>query len=135
MATDVKDDQAQSVTSLVSGIVEDAQELLKQQFELFKHELRSDFSKVKTAAQVLAVGGGVGLVGCILLGVTLGLLLQAIAPELPLWAAFAIVTAVFLVIAGALVAIGLGKLNSVNPLPDQTAEALKENVQWITKPK
>jgi hypothetical protein len=114
--------------------VEDAQELLKQQFELFKHELRSDFIQVKTAAQVLAVGAGVGLVGCFLLGITLSLALQA-ATEMSWWAAFAIITAFFVIGAGVLIAIGLGKLNSVNPLPDQTAEALKENVQWITKPK
>jgi F0F1-type ATP synthase assembly protein I len=135
MATDVKNDQASSVTSLVSGIVEDAQELLKQQFELFKRELHADARKFATALAAFGIAACVGLISTLLLGITLSLLLNYVAPALPLWAAFAIVTAVFLICGGGLCVAGWAKLRSINPLSDQTAETLKENVQWIMKPK
>ena len=45
MATDLKSTQEPSVTALVTGIISDAEELFKQQFELFKHEVRDDFRK------------------------------------------------------------------------------------------
>lgn len=135
MATDVREDRAPSVTGLTSGIIDDVQELLKQQFELFKHELRDDMRKLKVAALALATGAGLGLMGFFLLGLTLGLLLNALIPALPLWGAFAIVTAVFFISAGALCALGVFKLNSIDPMHNETAQALKENVQWVTKPK
>jgi uncharacterized membrane protein YqjE len=135
MATDVKDQNGASVTSLVSGIVEDAQDLLKQQFELFKHELRADVRKVKEGTLLLGVAGGIALVGSLLIGITASLLLQEIFPSLHLWVAFAIVSAAFLLGGGILCAAGLAKFNSIDPLQDETAETLKENVQWITKPK
>ena len=36
-----------TVTSLLSGIVNDAQELIKQQLDLFKHELKDDVKRAK----------------------------------------------------------------------------------------
>lgn len=36
-----------SVTSLLSGIVNDAQELIKQQLLLFRHELKDDVNKAR----------------------------------------------------------------------------------------
>jgi len=135
MATDVKNDNEQSVTSLVGGIVQDAQDLLKQQFELLKHEVRSDIAKLKSGFQVLAIGAGIALLGCILFSIALALGLQAAVPSLPLWACFAIVGVVFLAIGGGLLAMGSGQLHNVNPLPEETGEALKENVQWITNRK
>jgi uncharacterized membrane protein YqjE len=135
MATDLREDQAPSVTALTSGIIDDVQELLKQQFELFKHELRDDVAKIKVAALALATAAGVGFMGFFLLGITLGLALNAVVPSLPLWGCFAIVTAVFFISAGALCALGVFKLKSIDPMHDETAQALKENVQWVTKPK
>ena len=55
--------------------------------------------------------------------------------KLPLWACFGIVGLVFGVIGGALVMSGIRKFQSNNPLPDQTAQTIKENVQWIANSK
>jgi len=135
MATDVREDRAPSVTTLTTGIIDDVQELLKQQFELFRHELRDDVQKLKVAVLALATGAGLGFMGLFLLGITLGLLLNAVIPGLPLWGSFAIVTAVFFISAGALCVLGVFRLKSIDPMHDETAQALKENVQWVTKPK
>jgi hypothetical protein len=42
MATNVHSDTDVSLTSLVNGIVNDAQELMKQQFALFQAEVKED---------------------------------------------------------------------------------------------
>jgi len=135
MATDLHPDQSASVTSLVSGIVHDAQELVKQQFELLKAEVRDDFRKMREAGEMLSAGAGLALMGGILLTLTLVHLLNWLIPEMPQWAAYGIVAVVFIAGGAGLYLAGKRMLDKVNPLPEQTAEALKENVQWITKPK
>ncbi len=135
MATDLHNDQSPSVTSLVSGIVQDAQELLKQQFELLKAEVKDDMKHVLDAGEIIGLGAGLGLVGGILLTLMLVYLLNWAVPSIPLWGCFGIVGALFVVGGAACYLSGKHMLDNVNPLPEKTAEALKENVQWITQPK
>jgi hypothetical protein len=135
MATDVRagTEQPNSVTGLVSGIITDAQELFKQQVALLRHEVREDLRKTRDAS--LALGAGIGILGLgVLFFLTAAALLIARA-GLPVWAGFGIVAVVL--IAAGLVAffVGKKKFDSFNPLPAESAEALKENVQWITNPK
>ena len=47
---------------------------------------------------------------------------------------YAIAGAVVLVVGIVLTIAGMVKLCRVNPLPGKTAEGLKENFQWKTKP-
>jgi hypothetical protein len=132
MANDVHSPPEPSLTALVSGIIHDIQELLKQQVTLFRYEFRQDLRKAREAGTALAAGVAVALGGGLLLLLALPLLLSAVAPALPLWAWFAIVGA-FLTGLGALLAYaGVKKLEAANPLHDQSVEALKENVQWLT---
>jgi len=135
MATNLQSKPEPSVTSLVTGIIGDAQELFKQQFELLKHEVRDDFRKTKEAGLTLAVGGGLGLVGAILLVQMLVYLTQWLVPDLALWACFGIWGTLMFIGGVVLFLIGKTTLDSFNPLPEQSAEALKENVQWLTNPK
>lgn len=142
MATDVQHrtdaphtDEA-SMTNLVKGIIDDVQELTKQQFALLKQEVQEDFSNTAQAGTLLGVGVVTLVLGALLLCLTIPLLLEwAFRPNLPLWGAFAIVTGVVLAAGAGLFFAGLKKFQSFNPLPDRTAEALKENVQWLTNPK
>jgi len=135
MAVDVKPESDTSVTSLVGGIISDAQDLFKQQFELLKHDVREDLRKARDASQMLAIGLAFGLTGAMLLAFTLAHLLAWAAPALPLWACYGICGAVFAAIGGALSYAGIQKFETVDPLPQKSAEALKENVQWLTNPK
>jgi len=134
MATDVQNCPEPSVTSLVTGIVHDAQELCKQQVALFKHEVREDMRKTREAALALAAGVAVTAVGGLLFCWAIAFLIFE-AGGLPRWASFGIVAVVFLGLGVGLVLAGKKKFDSFNPLPDETAQALKENVQWIVKPK
>jgi len=122
------------VAPLVSGIIDDLQDLIKQNLALFKVEVREDFKKTKEAVSAMGVGAGLAAVGGLHLTLMLVFLLEWLfRPHLPLWVCFGIVGGLGAGIGLALVLRGKRKLDSFNPLPDHTAEALKENVQWITK--
>jgi hypothetical protein len=122
------------LASLVTGIVSDVQDLVKQQVAMLRQEIRNDFQKTKEAAIPLLVG----LICCFLGGIVLcfavaHLLEWACRPNLPLWACYAIVGGVIAICGGILAYVGMKKLP--NPLPDRTVAALQENVQWMTKRK
>jgi len=136
MPTDLQTgtENQQSLTSLVSGIVNDAQELMKQQLNLFKAELQADLKKTREAAVSLAVGVGIASVGGLMLCWALAYLVNW-AFNWPTWGGFLLVGGLIAVLGGILVFVGLERFRSFNPLPDQTAEALRENLEWKTKPR
>ena len=135
MADHVETVSEGSLTGLVTGIVNDAQELVKQQLALFKHEVKEDLHKTLQAAIALGIGIAVALVGGLSLWLALVFLLYWAFPVVPLWGWFAIVGGLFTIVGALLFFAGKAKLESFNPLRDQSAEALKENVQWIMRPK
>jgi uncharacterized membrane protein YqjE len=135
MADRIQTNSEPSVTSLLSGIVNDAQELIKQQLLLFKHELKDDVNRTKEALPTLGAGAAIAMTALILLGLTLANLLNWLAPEhLPLWGCYAIVTVVFGVVGCALLYFASKTLESLG-MSRQAAEATKENLEWTTKPK
>jgi len=123
-----------SVTALVSGIVADAQELFKQQIALLRAEVRADLQKTREAVVSLAAGLAVAVVGALLLTVMLVAVLHE-AAGLSWWASFGIVGGVFAAAGAGLVFAGVNRFRSFNPLPDQSVEAFKENLRWMTNPK
>jgi hypothetical protein len=135
MATDTyAPPDERSVTSLVSGIVNDAQTLMQQQLALFREEIRGDLRKTKEAVTALVAGVAVAALA---VG-PLVFLFVALLHELalwPWWASALTVGVVLAIVGGALIAMGVQRFRSFNPLPDQSVEALKENLQWIKNPK
>jgi uncharacterized membrane protein YqjE len=125
-----------SVTSLLTGIVNDGQELIKQQLQLFKHELKEDMQRTRQALPAVGLGATVAVAAVFLLGLTIAHLLNWAFGEahLPLWACYAIVTVLFGVVGGALLYFAKKNLGSL-PMSREAAQATKENVEWLTKPK
>jgi len=141
MATDLQTPpEQQSLTGIVSGIVHDFQSLMTQQLEMFRAETRSDWEKTKHAAIPIAIGAGLALMGGILWCFMLVYLLHwAVSPPeaagIPLWGCFALVGGAFVIGGGALLGAGIARFRSFNPLPEKSADALKENVKWLTNSK
>jgi len=145
MATEVQNHtETNSVAALVSGIVTDVQDLIKQQLQLTRKEIEADFRKTREAASVLALGAGIvffgGFAFCLMLAHLIHYL--AIPAEyvrdtatIPLWGCYGIVAAVFLVAGGCIAYVGKKKFDSFNPLPDESAQVLKENIEWIANKK
>jgi hypothetical protein len=134
MATDVTD-QNTTVTGLVSGIIDDTQRLFKQQAELLKADIKKDIKEAKEAGiAMLAAGALLGSGGMLLL-FTLVHLLHWAFPDLPLWGCFGIVGGILALAGGVVYFRGQEKLDNLNPLPENSAQALQENLQWKTNPK
>jgi len=123
-----------SVASLLAGIVNDAQELIKQQLALFKHEFRQDLKRAEEIVLSFALALPCVLVGSILLCLMVVALLHE-QGGLQWWASFGIVGGVILVVGVALALVARQRLEAFTPLSDPSAEALKENLEWTTKPK
>jgi len=135
MATEtVTPPEGQSVTGLVSGIISDAQDLFKQQVALVRAELKADFRRTVQAATLLAVGGVLVVPALFLVCNMVVFMLHELA-GLSVWASYGIVGGVFLVLSAVLIGVGIQRFRSFNPLPDQSVEAFKENVRWMTNPK
>jgi len=131
-----------STTSLLGGIISDFGDLIKQEIRFARAEIKSDLGKTVAAATTLGIGVGVALLSGILLAWMLVHLLHwATSPvdldtaRLPLWACFGIVSLTFGLVGGLLIMSAIKQFKSFNPLPDQTAQSLKENVKWIANSK
>jgi hypothetical protein len=132
MASDMHTEERFRVTSLVSGIVGDAQDLMRQQLALFRAEIKDDFRKTVAILITIASGGFLVAVGGALLCFMLVHLLNSLAPDsLPLWACFGIVGAGVALVGGIVAYVAISRFKTFNPLPDESVEAFKENVQWI----
>ena len=123
-----------TVTQLVSGIVTDAQDLASQQISLFRSEFLRDLRKTKEGVLALAVGFALMQIGGVLLCLMLVHLLLVVVPTLSLWMCYGIVAVVVLGLAAIPISIGINQLKNLNPLPDEAAQSLKENAQWLMNP-
>jgi len=122
------------MTGLVSGILHDAQELIKQQVALARAEIKADLQRTVRAAVLLAVGAMILVPAVFLLCNMFVYMLHELA-GLSQWASYGIVGGALAVLGAVLILIGIQRFRSFNPLPDQSVEAFKENVRWMTNPK
>jgi hypothetical protein len=122
-------------TSLIAGIVADAQRLIVQQIELVKVEIKEDIRRTAVGLAFIAAGAGMLLMGVLLLCFMLVYLLDWAFPSLGLWLCFLIVGGGFTLIGVTLSYAAIHRFTSFNPLPDQSLQGLKENLQWKTTPK
>jgi len=120
-----------NLTGLVSGIVDDAQKLMRQQVEMLKAEVKEDFRRSKRAAEFGAIGIVMLTVGFLGLVTALAYFLHEYY-QFSLWASWSITGGIFLLIGGALAATSYILLERFNPLPDKTFNALQENLSWKT---
>jgi len=139
MATDLRSPPEPSVTSVVKGIVDDFQTLMQQQVALFRAEVMNDWRKTKEAAWPTVVGAGIMAISGIMLSLMLVHLVHwGTSPagsdpaSIPLWGCYGLVGALFAVCGAGLIYFGITRFQSFNPLPEESAQALKENVQWLT---
>jgi hypothetical protein len=143
MATDLQSPpEQQSMTGVIAGIVDDFQKLISQQMDMVRAEIRRDWEKTKEALWPLAVGSALLITGGLLVSLMLVFLIHwASSPpaydlaRVPLWGCFGLVGSCFLIVGGILLGMGIHRFHSFTPLPEKSAEALKENVKWLTNSK
>src|SRR5262249_1730963 len=135
MPTDVSPQTEPSMSRLVSGIIDDTQRLLTQHADLLKADIRQAQREAKETGLALGLAAVLLGLGGLLLLIMLALLLHWLGPQLPLWGSFAIVGGAVTAIGAAAYFYGREKLEHLNPLPENSVEAVKEDLQWKTNPR
>jgi hypothetical protein len=128
------------LATTLKGVVDDALELMRQQFAMLKAEARSDLHKVVSGLipLICAIAPAIlgGLMGCfavedLIHWATLPAGQTVDPAALPVWACYGIVSVAMLLLGGILFGIGYYRLKSDNLLPVQSAQALEENIKWL----
>jgi Na+/melibiose symporter-like transporter len=119
-----------SISQLISGIVGDAQVLVRQEIALARQEISAEIGNAKQAGIKLGIAGGVLAVGGLLLILALA---QGIAALLhwPVWAGYGLVGLVLAIGGYILLSSAQRQIKEVHPIPEKTVETMKENVEWI----
>lgn len=126
MATRIDDDR--SVGQLIGDATRELQALGRKEFELAKAETKEELQKAAAAGKGFGVAGFLGYLAVIMLSFAAAWALTAIMPTG--WAFFA-VGMVYALVAGVMALRGRKKLKEFNPVPEETVETLKEDVEWL----
>lgn len=119
-----------SVATLIGGIVNDAKDLLINEFTIAKLEIQQEMRKTKSAAISFAMGAGIISVGGLFL---LFMCVHGLAVllEIPLWGSYGIVGGVLFLVGAILLARGKQTAEQIDVIPPKTASTLRDNAQWI----
>lgn len=130
MSLQPQDGEKPSIGSLLAGIVNDIKDLFAQELKLARKEITEDIQETRRALTTL----GTGLV---ILTAGFGLLLLMVVhlidtmTNIPLWGCYGIVGVVVGVIGAVFLVLGKNRAREVDFKPEQTAQAVKEDVGWI----
>ncbi|HET8787608.1 MAG TPA: phage holin family protein [Actinomycetes bacterium] len=117
-----------SLGELLKQLSEQTTRLVHQELELAKAELTE---KGKQAGQGAGLFGGAGAIGLAALGALTACFILALDIIMPAWLAALIVAVVYGIVAFVLVKQGQARMKrAAPPLPEQTIETVKEDVEW-----
>ena len=116
------------LAELMRDLSQQSTELIRQEIELAKAELRV---KGKSAGVGAGMFGAAGLVALFGVGALTACLVLALATAVDAWLAALIVAVVYLAAAGVAVLVGRGKVQEASPpAPEQAIASAKEDVRW-----
>ncbi len=118
-----------SIKEILDTLRPQLQELVNKQVTLARAELTPVGRKAGIAVGLLAVGAVFMLLFLVFLFLTGMYIMQAAG--FPLWAAAGIITVILLAIGGILAGMGAGRLRTLNPKPERTLSALRQNIDWL----
>ena len=126
MATRVGDDR--SVGQLLSDVTRELQALVRKEFELAKAETKEELQRATAAGKGFGIAGITGYLALVMLSFAAAWALTAVMPTG--WAFFT-VGVVFAAVAAVMALRGRRQLQKFHPVPEETVETLKEDVQWL----
>jgi hypothetical protein len=121
-----------SISSLVSGILRDASDLISKEITAARLEMREELANAKSTVVLMGVGAACLLLGSILIAFTAVYALNEYT-DLKLWACYAIVAGVALLAGISVLLAGKKRAAQTNLVPTTTIENAKEDARWITR--
>ena len=127
--------QDQSLGELFGRVTSDMSTLVRQEMQLAKIEIKQEVRTASKAGGLLGGGAFAGYVALLFLSAAIALFIAAVLPDsmTPMSRqviGFLIVGALYGIAAAVLLSKGKDQLDKVDPVPHQTVETLKEDVQW-----
>ena len=116
-----------SIGELLGELTGEMQQLLRAEVELAKVETREELHRAADAGKKIGIAAGAGILAALLLSFAAA---WGLAELMAAGLAFLIVGAVYALIAAVFAMQARDRIKSVNPVPEQTIETLKEDVQW-----
>ena len=118
----------QPIGDLLKQLSQETTTLVRQELDLAKAEMTE---KGKKAGKGAGMFGGAGVVGFLALGALTAALILALDTGMKAWLAALIVGLVYAAIAGVLALTGKKEVQQATPpVPEQTVDSVKEDVQW-----
>lgn len=129
MATRTDNDlREQSIGELLKQLAQETNTLVRQELELAKAEMAQ---KGRRAGPGIGMVGAAGAVALLALGALTAFFILALDGAMPNWLAALLVAAAYAAVAGVLYLRGKGRVEEAGkPIPEQTIETLKEDVEW-----
>jgi MFS family permease len=116
------------IGDLLKRLSQETTQLVRQELELAKAEMTE---KGKRAGIGAGMFGAAGVVGLLALGALTAFFIMLLDGALANWLSALIVAVVYGAIAGVLALRGKTKVQEATPpVPEQTVETVKEDVQW-----
>jgi putative superfamily III holin-X len=113
---------------LLRMLSQETTQLVKQELDLAKAEMQQKGKQAGVGAGFL---GGAGVAGLLALGALTACLILALDLAMPAWLAALIVAVIWGIVAAVLGLRGRDKVSQIAPpVPEQTVETLREDVQW-----
>lgn len=118
-----------SIAQLLSNLIADAQTLVRKEFDLAKTEIMSEVDKARQGAIMLGAGIALAAIGGLFLLAMVAELLVALG--LDRWLAYLILGGVLAIAGGVVLFIGIKRFQTVDPVPRETIETIREDVSWL----
>jgi uncharacterized membrane protein YqjE len=133
LGTNQRQDDEPTVAQLLGGLIGDAQTLVRKEVELATQEVKNEIDKARQGAVSLGIGGGIAAIGAIfLLLMIVNVLVEVFG--LSYWVSYLIIGGAMTVIGVLLLVTGSQRLKEVDPMPRETIESVKKDIEWLQKP-
>ena len=125
---DGQDLRERPLPELVKQLADQTSTLVRQEMDLAKAELSQKGNQIGKGAGLL---GGAAVVGLLGAGAIVAFLIMLLDGALPNWLSALIVGVVLVAIAGVLAVQGRNRIRAgAPPMPEQTLDTVKEDVEW-----
>jgi len=126
--TTSQDPREKSLGELLGELSQETATLVRQEVELAKAELSQ---KAKAGGQAAGMFGGAAFAGLLAAATFTAFLILVLAEIMPAWVAALVITLVYAGAAAFLALRGKEKAKALAPpVPEQTVETVKEDVEW-----
>jgi Flp pilus assembly protein TadB len=122
-----------SIGELLGRLARDSGTLVRQEMALARAELKQKARAAGPAAGMFGAAYVIGMLAATALTAAIVLLLALVMPA---WLAATIVAVIYAIVAWVLVRQGQRQLReAMPPVPEQTVETIKEDVEWVKSQK